>query len=211
MPTTTKSSMSIVDRFAPILDRTGVKDRTRIEKHLATCDAEATAIHGRLWRHVATVLSELVPLAMQSAGNNSWKFYIPDGKYRMQVFALEDPCDGTLRIYLPDILNEAIKAKILAKTAKPGEFTVGGSRVTFHLESLGGEHAADAQEHYKHMLGWNRKALRLTLSTTEADESHVGATDALLTLAAKQWAAAMAAAAAAGPAGTAGPARAVAR
>ncbi|MDP9175192.1 MAG: hypothetical protein M3O30_15195 [Planctomycetota bacterium] len=202
MPPTSKSAVSDADRFAPILDRTGVKDRTRIEKHLATCDAEPTSIHGRLWRHVATILSELVPLAMQSAGNNSWKFYIPDGKYRMQVFALEDPCDGTLRIYLPDVLNEAIKAKILSKTAAPNEFAVAGSRLPLNVESLTGDDAGDAQEHYKHLLGWNRKALRLTLSTTEADESHVGATDALLTLAAKQWAAAMTAAAAAGTLGS---------
>jgi hypothetical protein len=194
----TKSSLSIADRFAPILDRTGVKDRSRIEKHLNTCDAEANSVHGQLWRHVATILSELVPLTMQSAGNNSWKFYIPDGKYRMQVFALEDPCDGTLRVYLPDVLTEAIKAKILSRTAKPNEFAVGGSKSPLLLESLDGDNAGDAQEHYKHMLGWNRKALRLTLSTTQSDESQVGAADALLTLAAKQWAAAMAAAAANG-------------
>src|SRR5271154_3528215 len=88
--------------FEPVLDRVGVKERTKIEKHLAVCDAEATGAHGQLWRRVVGVLGELAPLSMESAGANTWRFFIADGKYSLQVFALEDPLDGLLRIYLPD-------------------------------------------------------------------------------------------------------------
>jgi len=193
MPTKAPSTDSIIDRFAPILEKTGSKDRTRIEKHLAACDAEPTSAHGRMWRRLATALAELVPVAMQFAGNNSWKFYIPDGKYRMQVFALEDPGDSTLRIYLPDVLSEALKAKILAKAGKSHDFTVSGTQAPLRIDALELDNSSEAPEHYKHMLGWNRKAIRITLSTTEPEEPQAAAAHALVTLAARKWANATAA------------------
>jgi hypothetical protein len=195
MPTKAPSTDSIIDRFAPILEKTGSKDRTRIEKHLAACDAEPTSAHGRMWRRLATALGELVPVAMQFAGNNSWKFYIPDGKYRMQVFALEDSFDGILRVYLPDVLNEAVKTKILAKTPVPQTYAIDGSATQLKIESLGVAEASAAPPHYQHMLGWNRKAIRLNLPTAKADEKLYAAVQALAQLAAKSWASPAAAAA----------------
>jgi hypothetical protein len=62
------------------------------------------------------------------------------------------------------------------------------------IESLGAAEAADAPLHYKHMLGWNRKAMRVSLSTAETDEKLDGAVQALAALAAKRWKAAEAAA-----------------
>ncbi len=171
----------------PVLERVGIKERAKIDKHLAACDAEASAIHGRLWRRMVGILGELAPLSMQSAGNNTWRFFIADGKYRMQVFALEDPFDGMLRIYLPDVLKEAMKAKILAKTTNLESFTVAGTGSRLKVESLGTAEAADAPPHYKHMLGWNRKALRLTVSTTESDDTVDRVVQSLASLAAKHW------------------------
>ena len=179
---------TLTRKFEPVLERVGVKERAKIEKHLALCDAEATVAHGALWRRVAGILGELAPLSMQSAGNNTWRFFIADGKYRMQVFALEDPLDGMLRIYLPDMIAEAVKAKILAKTSVAQTYAVTGTGTKLKIEPLGVGEAAEAPPHYKHMLGWNRKALRLTLSTTETDEKLDGAVQALATLAAKKWA-----------------------
>jgi hypothetical protein len=179
---------TLARKFEPVLERVGVKERAKIEKHLALCDAEASVTHGALWRRVAGILGELAPLSMQSAGNNTWRFFVADGKYRMQVFALEDPLDGMLRIYLPDVLSEGVKAKILVKTAIPQTYAVTGSGTKLKIESLGVGEAAEAPPHYKHMLGWNRKALRLTLSTTEADDKLDSAVQALATLAAKKWA-----------------------
>ncbi|MGA2442776.1 MAG: hypothetical protein ABSH08_17615 [Tepidisphaeraceae bacterium] len=187
--------MTMLERkIEPVLDRAGIKERTKIEKHLAVCDAESSGTHGQLWRRVAAILGELAPLSIQSAGNNTWRFFVADGKYRMQVFALEDPCDGMLRIYLPDVLSQAVKAKILAKTATADTFSVAGTGTRLKIESLGAAEAADAPLHYKHMLGWNRKAMRVSLSTAEMDEKLDGAVQALAALAAKRWKAAEAAA-----------------
>jgi hypothetical protein len=179
---------TLARKFEPVLERVGVKERAKIEKHLALCDAESSVAHGELWRRITAILGELAPLSMQSAGNNTWRFFIADGKYRMQVFALEDPLDGMLRIYLPDMLAEALKAKILAKTATAQTYAVTGSGTKLKIESLGVSEAAEAPPHYKHMLGWNRKALRVTLPTTETDEKLDGAVQAMATLAAKKWA-----------------------
>jgi hypothetical protein len=189
------SMTSLAAKFEPVLDRAGVKERTKIEKHLTLCDAEESTAHGQLWRRVAVILGELAPLAIQSAGHNAWKFFIPDGKYRMQVFALEDSFDGILRVYLPDVLNEAVKTKILAKTPVPQTYAIDGSATQLKIESLGVAEASAAPPHYQHMLGWNRKAIRLNLPTAKADEKLYAAVQALAQLAAKSWASPAAAAA----------------
>ena len=171
----------------PILERVGVKERAKIDKHLAACDAEGVNAHGRLWRRIAGILGHLAPLSMQSAGNNTWRFFVADGKYRLQVFALEDPFDGMLRVYLPDVLDAAMKAKVLSKTSTAQTFKINGSDSELKIESIGTAESADAPPHYKHMLGWNRKAMRLTLSTTKLDHSVDNAVEALASLAAKSW------------------------
>lgn len=178
---------SLAEKFRPVLERVGAKERTKIEKHLAVCDAEAAGVHGQLWRRIAAILGELAPLAIQSVGSNAWRFFIADGKYRMQVFALEDSFDGMLHIYLPDMLSEALRAKILAKTAIGQTFAVEGSAVQLRIDSLGDAEASAAPLHFKHMLGWNRKALRLSLSTAKSDEKLGNAVQALAELAAKKW------------------------
>jgi hypothetical protein len=184
---------SIADKLEPVLERVGVKERTKIEKHLTLCDAEASQTHGRLWRRMAAILGELAPLAIQSAGNNAWKFFIADGKYRMQVFALEDSFDGQLKIYLPDVLNEALKAKIFTKTAVPHTYAVDGSTTQLKIEPLGAADASTAPPHYQHMLGWNRKALCLSISTAKAEDKLDKAVQSLAEIAAKHWAPAAAA------------------
>jgi hypothetical protein len=177
------------EKFESFLDRAGIKERAKIEKHLAACDSETTASHGLLWRRIAGMLGDLAPLGIQSVGNNAWKFFVADGKYRMQVFALEDSFDGMLQVYLPDMLSEAVKKKILAKTGVSHTFAVEGSETRLKIDSLGVAEASNAPAHYQHMLGWNRKAIRLTLSTTKPDKKLGDAVHSLAMLAAKGWAA----------------------
>ena len=190
------------------------KDRTGVEKHLAVIDAEPDAAHGRIWRRVAKSLRRLAPLAVQTAGQHAVQFFVADGKYRMQAFALEDQRDGKILIYLPDVLEEAGKARVL-KAAKPAaaaaasasaagapgtapaapmpEYTVAGAAGTrLRIEALDAANSPNPAPHYKHMLGWNRKALRITLLTT-ATEPELEAAEKLCSLAAKRWAGAAAA------------------
>jgi hypothetical protein len=150
------------------------KDRSNIEKHLAACDAEPDPTHGKLWRRLAVSLRKLAPLPVTTVGQHAVQFFIADGKYRMQVFALEDARDGRLMIYLPDILADVHKAGASAVAA-------------LQPESLDSANTPNPSPHIKHMLGWNRKAVRVTLPT-RATSQQISATETLCTLAADRWA-----------------------
>jgi hypothetical protein len=148
------------------------KDRSNIEKHLAACDAEPDPTHGKLWRRLAVGLRRLAPLPVQTVGQHAVQFFIADGKYRMQVFALEDGRDGRLMVYLPDILAEAEKVGAPVGVLKP--------------EALDANNTPNPSPHIKHMLGWNRKAVRLTL-LTRASPQQIAAAETLCALAADRW------------------------
>ena len=169
-----------------VIARAGAGERTKIEKHLAACDAKDGPNPGALWRWAATQLGSLTPLGMQAAGNAAWRFSIPDGKYRIQVFALEDPGDGSVHIYLPDVLAEALKAKILKPTEAPGVYAIPGSRETLHVETITSSNTPEPAVHIKPMLGWGRKALRLTLTASTGAQAE--AAMELFQLAARRWA-----------------------
>ena len=81
-------------------------------------------------------------------------FFVPDGKYRMQMFALEDQSDGQIAVYLPDVLNEAIKAKILKKADEEDEYAIIGSlKNTIKVELLDAANTPEPATHVKNMLG----------------------------------------------------------
>ena len=92
------------------------------------------------------------------------QFYIADGKYRMQVFALEDLQDGNMTIYGPDVLEEAVKAGLLKHQpgAEAPAYLVAGSQDALRIDSLDGK-SLNPAAHYKDLMGWSRKALRVTL------------------------------------------------
>jgi len=189
MPTETRSpKVSTSDTFADLLARSGAKERASIEKHLAACDAENDPAHGKLWRRIAGRLGGLSPMNVQTAGQHAVMFFIPDGKYRMQVFALEDQRDGLLLVYLPDVLDQAVKAKILTKPNAAGEYAIpGAKRQTLTVLAMDAQNTPEPPVHVKHMLGWNRKAVRVSLPTTDPNSPQVAATEALCALAAKKW------------------------
>ena len=172
-----------------VLARTGAKDRTHIQRHLTAADAEPEPGHAALWRKLAEILAKLAPLPVTATGHTAVMFFVPDGKYRMQAFALEDQSDGRITLYLPDVLADAIKKKILKKGADPTEFAVVGSmRSTLRAEALDAQNTPEPAVHVKNMLGWNRKSLRVTLPILGTDKARMAAVDALCKLAAKQWA-----------------------
>jgi hypothetical protein len=187
MPAHTEVEQGGVVDFNSLVARMTAKERAKIEKHLAAADADAGGARGKLFRSVGTVLGQLATGGMESVGNTAWRFFIPDGKYRMQVFALEDPGDGTLRVFLQDVLADAEKAKILTKTKEPGAYQVKGSRIPLRLETLDSTNTPEPPAHVKHMLGWNRRALRLTLIAADADTPQAAAAASLCTLAAGKW------------------------
>lgn len=189
MPDVALEEKSNGTAFDAVLAKTGAKDRTHIQRHLATADAEPEGAHAALWRRLAEMLANLAPLPVTATGHTAVMFFVPDGKYRMQAFALEDQSDGRVTVYLPDVLADAIKKKILKKGSEPTEFAIVGSlRSTLRAEALDAQNTPEPPVHVKNMLGWNRKSLRVTLPILGTDKARLNALNELCKLAAKQWA-----------------------
>jgi len=187
----------------------GAKDKLSIEKHLAVIDAEADPGHGRAWRRLAVTLRRHAPLAVQTVGQQVVQFFVPDGKYRMQAFTLEDKRDGVLLVYLPNVVDQAVKEKVLGKPAgKAGKVAGKGSSFfddeddaaqpveypvlarageTLRVEAMDHSNTPDPPAHVRHMLGWNRRAVRVTIPTMGAD-AKVEAVEAMCEIAARSWA-----------------------
>jgi hypothetical protein len=112
----------------------------------------------------------------------------------MQVFALEDVRDGGIHVYLPDTMAEAQKAGVILSAPRgtseddgPREYALPGKKGgTLLVESLSATNTPNPPAHMKNMLGWNRKALRITLPTTASD-AQIDVTEDLMALAARKW------------------------
>ena len=194
MPTLTKQSPLDVAKnalkhpisFDDFLAKLSAKDRTNAERH-ATALADNPR-HLELWRRLACSLMTLAPHAIKFNGQQSIQFYIPDGKYRMQVFALEDLRDGKITIYCGNSLGEATDQGLLQKR-KAGDpenaVKIRGTDDTLAIDSLDGQ-TPNPSAFYKDMLGWNRKAIRITLQAN-ATNVQVQAAENLCALSARKW------------------------
>jgi hypothetical protein len=186
MPVKMSQEMGIDARLEELLAKAGARDRLNIEKHIAACDAEADPAHGLLWRRLLVKLGELAPLAMLTVGLQVVRFFIADGKYRMQVFALEDNSDGMLSVYLPNVLTKAVSEKLLVKTG--AQYSPASAPKQFlTVQPMDVNNPSDPPEFVKHMMGWNRKAMKITLRIGMPDSPHVHLTESLCELAARQW------------------------
>lgn len=184
--TTTQQTNAFQDFLATV----SARDRANIEKHVAVLDAEAGPGHAKSWKQLALILRKLAPLSANTIGPQVIQFFVADGKYRMQVFALEDRRDGQILVYLPDVLAAAVKGGVLAKppAGHPDDYPIRSHKgEALHVELLDAANTPDPQPAIKHMLGWNRKALRLTLPAL-ANAAQLAATEALCELVAKSWA-----------------------
>jgi hypothetical protein len=141
--------------------------RASIERHLALCEKELRPDHVRVWKRLAGLLARLTPAVAPYAGPNAVRFYIPDGKYRLQMFALEDLRVGDLAIYLNDTRAAALREGVLvdADEAASNLYRIanraGDERLL--VEPLTTRGTTSAPDYYKHMLGWHRTAIRITL------------------------------------------------
>jgi hypothetical protein len=170
-----------------LFTRPGTVGKSHIERHLATCDGEIDPAHGELWRRLLFNLGRLAPLAVQAVADGVM-FFAPDGRYRMQVFALEDHGDGIIRVFAPDVLDDAIKAGLLQASADPTEYMIADQEhAALHVERLDAGSSPLAAPYIKNMLGWNRKAIQITLVASQADGPGVRAAEELCELAAKRW------------------------
>src|SRR5207244_12318124 len=105
-----------------------------------------------------------------------------------QVFALEDQRDGKIIVYSEDVLAQSMKAGIVTSPQKgaAGHGVGGASGQAIQIEALTAQNTPNPSPFYKHMLGWNRKALRITLPIG-ASEHAIKATEQICALSAQRW------------------------
>ena len=159
--------------YNQFLEKLGAKDRLNAEKHVAACEAGPVPQHAKLWKRIATTLMSLSSNLAKVNGQQSIQFYVPDGKYRKQVFAMEDLRKDAITVYCNDVLEEAMKLKLL-KPTKGGEedvelYAIPKTGETLAIEKLNGQ-SANPSEFYKHMIGWHREAIRITVPLNASDE-----------------------------------------
>src|SRR4051794_4628649 len=157
--------------FAEFLAKLPPKDRVNAERRVGALEASAGPGLAELWRRLACALMTLSPHAAKLVGKQTVQFYIADGKYRMQVFALEDLQDGNITVYGPDVLNEAVEAGLLVRpTAATGMYgIVGSAGEALRIDALDRD-SENLVAHFKDMVGWNRTAVRITLPPSASVE-----------------------------------------
>ncbi len=178
--------------FETFLAALSARDRLNIERHIAVCDAEPSADHAKLYKKLVCTLAGLAPQAVRTTGQRAIQFFMQDGKYRVQVFALEDLCDGNVFIYMNDALESALSEGVFRRRAKTdGEaslYEIAEQPGAFlRIERLNSANTVEAPDYYRHMLGWNRKALKLTLPSN-ASAGQLRAAEAMCVLAARKTA-----------------------
>jgi hypothetical protein len=185
--------------FEAFLAKLTPKDKLNAERRVQVLEAEPDPSRAPLWKRLVTTLMTLSPHAAKFVGKQTVQFYVADGKYRKQVYAMEDLQDGAFTIYCPDVLEEAVKAKLLAPAGDPGAhfFKVSATGEPLRIEPLDGS-TANPAAHFKDMIGWNRKALRVTLPPG-ASAAQVEAAELLCAVASTHFVPNPAPAAAAGP------------
>src|SRR5205823_6312181 len=100
--------------FREFLAKLSPKDRASAERRVDVLEAVPDHSRAHLWRWLVCSLMTLAPFAAKLVGKQTLQVYVADGKYRMQVFALEDLQDGSFTVYCPDVLEEAAQAGLLA-------------------------------------------------------------------------------------------------
>jgi hypothetical protein len=172
------------DDYEAFIARLSVKGRATVAKHDELCDAGTVDGHGELWKRLAGV-SRLAPHATEMEGQQSVKFYIRDGKYRQQVFALEDSKDGAINVYLPDVLAKAVEKKILAGGGAIPMYKIPGDNDTqVQLEIITAE--TRDMTACKAMVSWGKRALRTPI-TVATKEKSLRTVELLCELAAEAW------------------------
>ena len=197
MPTTKTKSAAIETAmvalakpaaFEDVLAKLSARDRQSVEKHVSLAQAEPSPDHEKLWKRLACDLFTLASHAVTTQGQQAMLFHVQDGKYRMQIFSLEDPRDGRILVYSGDSLEEAVKLGLLRAPGKgeaPGSYVIAttpGERLI--VETLDSNSSPEPKPWFKNMLGWGRKAIRITLPVN-ANAEQVRAAEAMCALAAR--------------------------
>ena len=179
-----RAAIAVAD-FELFLTRLNPKARLAVDKHLELSSADAALGNGKHWKRLAGLLARLAPHVIEVKGT-ALKYHIADGKYRQQVFALEDSRLGMIRVYMGDIIKTATARGILGAPEGRSFPVTGEAGTRVELQEVSSENKP-GQDFYRPMLGWGRKAL-FTDVPAQAEEKQIRAVERLCEFAAETWA-----------------------
>jgi hypothetical protein len=174
--------------FDELIARLPARERGAVQRHETACE-EVDPSHAALWRRLICRLATLAPHAVRAMGQHTLQFFIADGKYRQQVFALDDHRDSKIVVYCPDVLELALSEGVLLPppdAAEPRAYGIPGGRGVLYIERLDSVNTTNPDASFKFMLGWNRRALRTTLLSTATPQQAIAA-ERLWSLAGRDW------------------------
>lgn len=172
--------------FDEFVAKLSPKDRAAAVRRVDVLDAMPDQGHANVWRRLARALMTLAPFSAKLVGKQTVQFYVADGKFRMQVFALEDLQNGICTVYCPDVLDEAVSVGLLSQAPRPDidEYVIASSGERLAIKRLD-KSSANPAPHFKDMTGWNRKALRIMLPSSPSS-SQVETAELLCAIAAQR-------------------------
>jgi hypothetical protein len=187
-----------------LLSKLRAVERTAVMNHLAACRAESDPQRGTLWERLLCALLTLAPKLPRFGSRACAQFFIPDGRYKLQVFALKDSGRGEFHVYCCDALRAARAVGLIGQAASAivgvagaetlrcgggggGPVTLGASALA--IEMLDGGKVSEPEAHLRPMLGWGRRVMHVTLPVS-ASEAQIAAVESLCALSATHWAAA---------------------
>lgn len=173
-------------RLTAILARGGSHDRNQVKRHLVICDGEPTPGHAATWRRLVVALGTLAPMPIRSTSRLAVQFYVADGPYRMQVFALEDSGHGMVTVYLPDVIATALDLGIVERV-EDRFVAVADRNRSVAITPMSAANTLGPSVHVKDLIGWNRHAMRVTLDSDQADGPLIDLVEQLCQLAARSW------------------------
>lgn len=151
-----------------VLGRLGIREQSAPARRIEAMGVENPR-RALAWVRLAGVLVSLAPYKPRTI-QRAIQFYIPDGKYQLQVFAMDDANDGTLVVYCEDVLQEATAAGLIDRqSGQPHRYQVFGTPHAIDIEQLDGK-TENLPTYAGAMTGWNRKAIRIILPATPSRE-----------------------------------------
>ena len=172
------------------LGHVGEKNRDVFERQSTACEERLPFGVRDRWRRLSRALMALAPATSRSVGSNAMLFFVPDGVYRRQVFALQARKDGTLVVCATDVLAEACQAGLLT-APQPGAGEAAANRYGVGPQEWltidpVTPRTPDPQSLYRDMTGWNRRAICITLPPS-ATRGEYDAAEVLCAMSATPW------------------------
>ncbi len=178
--------LATVSDYQTAVSRLSEKDRQTFQRQIEMHETKFDRAVGARWKRLGHVMMSLSAPPAKLTSNHSIQFYVPDGQYRKQVYALHSSGDGTIEVYAPNVLDQVVKAGLLARVAQPdGDAFRAGSGELLAIEQLDGK-SPNPEFYCKAMTGWNRKAICMRLPL-HASEAQTQMAEELCALAATDW------------------------